>query len=102
MSEEPSPADIAKALGEVSATDLVKGFLGTLIGKAWESLGLWLNPAVGETRTDLPEARVAIDAAQALFSVVSDRLTEEERREIRRALADLQVNYVERAKTSSG
>ena len=95
--EQPSPEEVSKMLAQVSTTELVQGFLGTLIGKAWENLGLWVNPAVGESRTNLSEAKLAIDAAGALFALIEGGLPDRERREIRGTLADLQVNYVQRA-----
>ena len=98
MSEDhPSPEEVSKLLAQVKSSQLIQGFLGTLIGKAWENLGLWVNPSVGEARADLPEAKLAIDAAAALFTLIEGSLPDRERREIRGTLADLQVNYVQRA-----
>lgn len=71
---------------------------------AWRRLGLWADPATGETRADFEQARVAIDVVGDLVARLEfaeeEQLPERERREIRRVLNDLRMNYVARRQQS--
>lgn len=64
-----------------------------LTARAWQSMGLVVNPETGETERDLGETRRAIDAIEALAALVgSDRAAE-----LKPLLADLRLNYVRQA-----
>jgi hypothetical protein len=64
---------------------------------AWQNMGLRPNAFSQKLETHLPEAKLAIDAASALADLLIPRLDEEDRRQIQRLIADLRLNYVQRA-----
>ncbi|MCS6829942.1 MAG: DUF1844 domain-containing protein [Armatimonadota bacterium] len=64
--------------------------------QAWIKMGLWKDPVSGELRTDLPQAKIAIDCVAALTEVLKAHLTETQRRDLERLLTDLRLNFVQR------
>jgi hypothetical protein len=96
--EEPAEAERPEeALPPVTVPDLLRSFCGMLMGQAWQKLGLVVDPTTGELEEDLAQARLAIDSLAALVGKLEGEWTEEERREVDAALANLRVNYVQRA-----
>lgn len=79
---------------------LLAFYLNTLRSYAWMWMGLMPNPQTKKVERDLDQARVAIDACAALAELLLVNLTEEERQELRRALNDLQLNFVNQSKGS--
>ena len=79
---------------------LVNYALQMFITTAWQRLGLWADPASGEVKVDLEQARVAIDVVGDLVgrldSAPESSLSERDRRELKRILNDLRMNYVSR------
>jgi len=73
-------------------------FIGILNGKAWEYLGLMMNPETKEVNQDLGKARISIDSVEFLFEKIKDELGEEEKVQLENLLANLQMNYVEKSK----
>jgi len=73
-------------------------FIGILNGKAWEYLGLMMNPETKEVNQDLVQARISIDSIEFLFEKIKDELGEEEKVQLENLLANLQMNYVEKSK----
>jgi hypothetical protein len=88
-----------KRLAEILAPDLYKlitGVVQSLADQAWMHMGIVANPATGLIAKDMAKAKLAIDCAQFLADKVSPHLDEEERREIRTLIANLQINFVQR------
>ena len=79
---------------------LVNYALQMFITTAWQRLGLWADPASGEVKEDLEQARIAIDVVGDLVgrldSAPESSLSERDRRELKRILNDLRMNYVSR------
>jgi len=73
-------------------------FIGILNGKAWEYLGLMMNPETKEVNQDLVQARISIDSIEFLFEKIKDELGGEEKVQLENLLANLQMNYVEKSK----
>ncbi len=71
--------------------------LGLFIQQAWISLGLRNVPGASETRPDLDQARVAIDAAAFLFDKLRPVLEPDEQRQIELELTNLRLNFAQRA-----
>jgi hypothetical protein len=72
---------------------------GMLINEGFTRLGLIADPQTGKAAMDLPSARVAIDCVAALVQVLdepSSTLPESMRREVKRTLNDLRLNYIDR------
>ncbi len=60
----------------------------------WIKLGLHPDPVTGEVKADLEEAKVAIDLAAHLASVMESRLDDADRRQLQGLVRDLRLNYV--------
>ncbi len=75
-------------------------FISMLSGKAWEYLGLIMNPETKEINKDLKKAKIAIDTVAFLYDQVKDDLNPEDFKRIENLLANLRMNYVEKLKES--
>jgi len=75
-------------------------FISMLSGKAWEYLGLIMNPETKEINKDLKKAKIAIDTVVFLYDQIKDDLNPEDFRRIENLLANLRMNYVEKLKES--
>lgn len=95
--EEMSEEERQRLLKEVLAPDLhvlIIGMVERLGELAWMHMGLVANPATGSIEKDLTRAKLAIDCAQALTDRVIPHIAEEERRELRNLVSNLQINFV--------
>ena len=84
-------------LADLDIYDTLRFMIGVLNQAAWMHLGLVVAPGKSEAQTDLAQARVAIDALEALagqLRLVADAI---EQRELDSILANLRINYVKRA-----
>ncbi|HZK40847.1 MAG TPA: DUF1844 domain-containing protein [Atribacterota bacterium] len=75
-------------------------FISMLSGKAWEYLGLIMNPETKEMNKDLKKAKIAIDTVAFLYDQIKDDLNPEDFKRIESLLANLRMNYVEKLKES--
>jgi len=75
-------------------------FISMLSGKAWEYLGLIMNPETKEINKDLKKAKIAIDTVVFLYDQIKNDLNPEDFRRIENLLANLRMNYVEKLKES--
>ena len=75
-------------------------FMGILNSKAWEYLGLMMNPETKEINQDLKKAKISIDSIEFLLNQIKDELEAEDKKHIANLLASLQMNYVEKYKDS--
>ena len=75
-------------------------FISMLSGKAWEYLGLIMNPETKEINKDLKKAKIAIDTIVFLYDQIKDDLNPEDFKRIESLLANLRMNYVEKLKES--
>lgn len=75
-------------------------FISMLSGKAWEYLGLIMNPETKKINKDLKKAKIAIDTIAFLFDQIKDVLNKENFNRIENLLANLRMNYVEKLKES--
>jgi len=73
-------------------------FINMLSGKAWEYLGLIMNPETKEMNKDLKKAKIAIDSIAFLYDQIKDDLNPEDFKRIENLLANLRMNYVEKLK----
>lgn len=65
---------------------------------AWSKLGLRPDIMSGTISPDLAQAKVAIDVAAYLVSVVEGRLDDEDRRRVQGLVRDLKINYVQKSR----
>lgn len=75
-------------------------FISMLNGKAWEYLGLIMNPETKKINKDLKKAKIAIDTVAFLYDQIRDDLNSEDFKRIENLLANLRMNYVEKLKES--
>jgi len=75
-------------------------FISMLSAKAWEYLGLIMNPETKEINKDLKKAKIAIDTVAFLYNQIKDDLNPEDFKRIENLLANLRMNYVEKLKES--
>lgn len=75
-------------------------FISLLSGKAWEYLGLIMNPETKEINKDLKKTKIAIDTVAFLYDQIKDDLNPEDFKRIENLLANLRMNYVEKLKES--
>jgi hypothetical protein len=75
-------------------------FISMLNGKAWEYLGLIMNPETKEINKDLEKAKIAIDTVAFLYDQIKNDLNLEDFKRIDNLLANLRMNYVEKLKES--
>ncbi|MBP8718284.1 MAG: DUF1844 domain-containing protein [Candidatus Atribacteria bacterium] len=75
-------------------------FIGILNGKAWEYLGLMMNPETKEIKQDLKKAKISIDSIEFLLNQIKTELKDEDKKELENILANLQMNYVEKYQES--
>ncbi|MEN3190366.1 MAG: DUF1844 domain-containing protein [Atribacterota bacterium] len=85
---------------ELDLTTLFVWFISMLSGKAWEYLGLIMNPETKKLNKDLKKAKIAIDTIAFLFDQIKDALNKEDFNRIESLLANLRMNYVEKLKES--
>lgn len=81
-------------------TTLFAWFIGILNGKAWEYLGLIMNPETKKVSQDLKKAKISIDSIEFLLNQIKDKLDTEDKKQISGMLANLQMNYVEKYQES--
>jgi len=85
-----------EALKEPDLPVLFVWFISMLSGKAWEYLGLIMNPETKEINKDLKKAKIAIDTVAFLYDQIKDDLNPEDFKRIENLLANLRMNYVEK------
>lgn len=86
---------------QLPLTTLFTWFIGILNGKAWEYLGLMMNPETKEVNQDLQKARISIDSIEFLFEQIKGELQKDEKVQLENLLANLQMNFVEKTKESN-
>jgi len=96
--EEPPPDESAgEELPEINIYSLLRMFVGMVLQQAWVHLGVQMDQTSRKVVQDLPKAKTAIDVLGALVQHLDPDLDDSERRELERALADLRINYTQRA-----
>lgn len=90
--EEDQKAHIADVTA-LETYDLMKLFVGILIAQAWQHLGLRVRPGTDKVDKDLERAQVSIDCIAFLIEKLEPHVTDQEIKEMKRALADLQINF---------
>ena len=93
MTEEQKKTE-PKLLDEpVKIKELIFMTMYTLEGKAWAYLGLTSHPETQKPLKDLTEARLAIDAIDALYKLIEPILELEEKKDIQIRLTNLRLNF---------
>jgi hypothetical protein len=92
---EPGPQETPQKPPEpLRVKDLILVLIVELANKAWAYMGKIAHRETGEPKTDLEQARFAIDTIEAVLNAVRDKLEEEEIKNIEQVLSDLRANFV--------
>jgi hypothetical protein len=90
--EESAKPDLTLEMFKPSI--LIQWFVAALVTKAWETMGLVADPLSGKVEKDLSEARLAIDAIGALYPVMKEGMSPEEKKKFEALLSDMRINFV--------
>jgi len=82
-------------LAEIGVYGVLRFCANLLMQQAWISLGI--QAPGGEIKESIPEAKVAIDTLAEIVERLQPDLDGDEKRELESVLANLRVNYVQRA-----
>lgn len=85
-----------EAMPEPRVEDILQFAISIFTEQAWFKMGIRANPASGETKADLPQAQLAIDAIAALIPLTEGRFDPHVVRDLKNMLASLQMNFVQR------
>jgi len=96
-SEEPAEPGSGLTLADLSVYDTLRFIVGLLAQQTWMRLGLQVAPGRAEPQVELPQARVAIDALEAMVSQLEADSDAAEKRELETLLDNLRINYVKKA-----
>jgi hypothetical protein len=97
--EQPAPEATEGAAEEAIQIDMygiLRMMFGMCVEQAWVHLGLHLPPGGKETKTDLAQARMAIDTIAFIKGALGDNLSADEQREVEQVLATLRMNFIQR------
>jgi len=81
---------------DVTALDLyelIKLFVSILCAQAWQHLGLRVKTGTDRIEKDFERAKAAIDCVTFLVDKLEPHVVDQERNEMRKVLADLQINF---------
>ncbi|MEA3558660.1 MAG: DUF1844 domain-containing protein [Candidatus Thermoplasmatota archaeon] len=95
MDQEALQKEMAKMLSSVK--DLMLYNLSVLASQAWHHLGLVPIPGTEGAELDIEQAKLAIDLYEANLKVLEPHMDPEQAKELKRALMDLHLNYVNKA-----
>lgn len=93
--------EIMKAFAKVTVTELVFIDLNKFIQKAWENMGITLAYGEKDPKFDLDEAKTAIDCVEFLAGKIENKISEEESKNLKQVIANLQINYVKKSSEKS-
>jgi hypothetical protein len=79
-------------LSDLEVEELLRLFIGALAGKALQHLGA--QAGKGKPVKDLAKARLAIDSVGALIDKLAPVASEDEAKQLKALLSDLQLGYV--------
>jgi hypothetical protein len=78
----------------ITVSDYLYLSILSLEGKAWAYMDLVVHPETQKHKKDLTEAKLAIDAMDALFRLAEAHLSSEQKKEIQYRLTNLRLNFV--------
>ncbi|MGC8669264.1 MAG: DUF1844 domain-containing protein [Chthonomonadales bacterium] len=97
VSTESAESQEGQQLPPLTIQDRLLMCIDILHQGAWISLGLIADPSTGKVEKDLDAARRAIDAVAFLADQAEPLMDDGGRRELKRIVADLRLNYVRQA-----
>lgn len=99
-SEEPDAGQQAAArmMADLDIYAVLRMMIGMVAEQAWISLGLRVAEGAQEPETDLEQARVAIDTLEFIQQKLQPQLEQDENRELKTLISNLQMNFVQQNK----
>lgn len=95
--ESPDSEGFPHELPRLTVRDRLFMCIDVLQQGAWISMGLVADPATGQIEKDMAGAKTAIDCVAFLVEKVEGDLDESIRRELRRIVSDLRINFVQQS-----
>ncbi len=95
---EEKEKEVGEETKELDLPTLFIWFISLLSGKAWEYLGLIMNPETKQINQDLKKAKISIDTIAFLYEQIKDFLSREDFNRIENLLTNLRMNYVQKLK----
>lgn len=95
--KEEAPPQEREVEGPSDVWELLTAFIGLLSEMAWRKMGLLVDPKSGKIEKDMVQAKVAIDTVGFIIEKLEGRLQDQEMRELRTLLSNLQLNFVARS-----
>jgi hypothetical protein len=77
----------------IAIKDIIRMTILSLESKAWAYLDLVVHPETQKHQKDLKEAKVAIDAIDALYKTLEVHLDPAEKKDIQMRLTNLRLNF---------
>ncbi len=102
MGEENEKETGSKGL-DISSLDvypILMFFLNILNVKAWQYMGLRVDPKTQKIQKDFKKAIITIDCVAFITDKLTPQLEDNERDKLRSLLTDLQINYVRQKKAA--
>jgi hypothetical protein len=102
MAEESEKENGTNIL-DISALDvypILGFFLNVLNVKAWQYMGLRVDPQTQKIQKDFKKAILTIDCVAFIIDKLAPQLEDDERTKLRSLLTDLQINYVRQQKAA--
>lgn len=90
-------ADSSKKEENVPPPDvysMLNFMMGMLAEQAWTFMGIRLAPGQKEANKDMVQAKIAIDTIAFIADKIQPHLSDEDKKAVRGAVSDLQMNYV--------
>jgi hypothetical protein len=84
----------ARTKEPLKVKDVILLLIVELSNRAWAYMGKVAHPETGEPTVDLEQARLAIDALEALFEASKGHMDEKEAKSVESTLSNLRVNFV--------
>ena len=102
-SEAPAEEQAERPQEELRPLDIytvLRFSIAQLEAVAWQMMGLQADPITNQTRKDIEQARVAIDATTALVEKLLPHLQGQEARDYQNILTNLRLNFVKQSEES--
>jgi hypothetical protein len=77
----------------IKVRDYIYFTILSLEGKAWAFMDFITHPETQKHEKDLTQARLAIDAMDALFKLAENQLTPEQKKDIQNRMTNLRLNF---------
>ena len=100
------PGQPSEQVPTLDAYSAVRWCIAFLTAQAWQWMGLVADPASGQVRKDLAQARLSIDSVAGLVNALASppglgRIEPAERRELENLVSNLRLNFVNQSQAAT-